>query len=202
MGSDSIQPLSSLGPADPKKAREEAIKNDPAKRDYVAGRELLKQQQYSEAGMAFHNALKGFEEQGDEAGIANACDRLGDVCLAREDYKNALAHYLRAYELCEKEEDSFSILALNKKISGVYTELGEVDKALEVYLAMIDYYQITKNPKGTVETLILMAVVYLKKGDLERAADAYRTVSSIHKNFKHERKAARYAAEAEKYTRF
>jgi len=202
MVSDSIQPLSSLGPADPKKAREEAIKNDPAKRDYVEGRDLFKQQQYSEAGMAFHNALKGFEEQGDESGIANACDRLGDVCFVREDYKNALAHYLRAYELCEKEEDSFSTLALNKKLARVYGKLGELDKAREVYLAMIDYYQITKNPKGTVDTLVLMANVYMKKGDRKRAADAYRTVSSIHNNFKHKRKAAQYAAEAEKLSRF
>ena len=202
MVSESIQPLSSLGPADPKKAVEEAIKNDPAKRDYVAGRELLKQQQYSEAGMAFHNALKGFEEQGDESGIANTCDRLGDVCMAREHYKNALAHYLRAYELCEKEEDSFSTLALNKKLGVVYGELGELDKALEVYLAIIDYHQITKNPQGTVDTLKLMAKVYMKKGDRERAADAYRTVSSIHNHFKHKRKAARYAAEAEKLSRF
>ncbi len=27
-----------------------------------------------QAGMAFHNALKGFEEKGDEQGIANAAD--------------------------------------------------------------------------------------------------------------------------------
>jgi tetratricopeptide (TPR) repeat protein len=198
MGSESIQPLSSLGPADPKKAREEAIKNDPAKRDYVEGRELLKQRQYSEAGMAFHNALKGFEEQGDEAGIANACDRLGDVCFAREDYENALAHYQRAYELCDKEQDSFSTLALNKKLAEVYKGLGELNKSLEVYFDMIEYYQITKNPKGTVDTLLLVANVYLIQGERERAADAYRTISSIHKNFKHSRKAAYYAAEADK----
>jgi len=198
MGSESIQPLSSLGPADPKKAREEAIKNDPAKRDYLEGRELLKQRKYSEAGMAFHNALKGFEEQGDEAGIANACDRLGDVCFARQEYKNALAHYLRAYELCDKEQDSFSTLALNKKLAEVYKGLGELNKSLEVYFDMIEYYQITKNPKGTVDTLLLVAKVYLIQGERERAADVYRTISSIHKNFKHKRKAAHYASEADK----
>jgi len=197
MVSESIQPLSSLGPADPKKAREEAIKNDPAKRDYLEGRELLKQREYAQAGMAFHNALKGFEEKGDEQGIANASDRLGDVCLAREDYDNALIHYRRAYELCEKEEDSFSILALNKKIAAVYRKLGELDKALEILFDMIEHYRLTKNPQGTVDTLVLIADVFLDQGEKEKAADAYRTISSIHKNFKHKRKAEEFAARAD-----
>jgi tetratricopeptide (TPR) repeat protein len=196
-----IQPLSSLGVVDPQKEREEALKKDPAKRDYLEGRELLKKGEYAQAGMAFHNALKGFEEKGDEQGVANASDRLGDVCLAREEYDNALEHYQRAYTICEKEEDSFSTLALNKKIAAIYKKQGELDKALEVLFDMIEHYQLTKNPKGMVDILVVIAEVYLEKDDNQKAADTYRTASSIHKNFKHKRLAEEFAARADELSK-
>jgi tetratricopeptide (TPR) repeat protein len=196
-----IQPLSSLGVVDPQKEREEALKKDPAKRDYLEGRELLKKGEYAQAGMAFHNALKGFEEKGDEQGVANASDRLGDVCLAREEYDNALEHYQRAYTICEKEEDSFSTLALNKKIAAIYKKQGELDKALEVLFDMIEHYQLTRNPKGMVDILVVIAEVYLEKDDNQKAADTYRTASSIHKNFKHKRLAEEFAARADELSK-
>ena len=196
-----IQPLSSLGAVDPQKARDEALQKDPAKRDYLEGRELHKKGEYAQAGMAFHNALMGFQEKGDEQGVANASDRLGDVCLAREEYADALENYQRAYEICEKEEDSFSTLALNKKIAAVYKKQGELDKALEILFDMVEHYQLTKNPKGMVDILVVVAEVYLEKGEKQKAADSYYTVSSIHKNFKHKRMSEEFAARADELSK-
>ena len=195
--STSIQPLSSIGPADPEKAREDALKKDPAKRDYIEGRELFKKGDYTMAAMSFHNALKGFEEKGDEQGVANAADRLGDVCLEKEDYATALQHYLRAYRFCDKEEDSFSTLALNKKIAVAYRRQGELDKALEIVFDMVEHYQLTKNPKGMVDVMVVIGELYQEKGEKQKAADTFRTVASIHKNFKHKRKAEEFSAFAE-----
>jgi tetratricopeptide (TPR) repeat protein len=195
--STSIQPLSSIGRADPEKAREEAMKNDPAKRDYFEGREQLKKGDYAMAAMSFHNALKGFEEKGDEQGMANAADRLGDVCLEKQEYATALEHYQRAYAICEKEEDSFSTLALNKKIAAIYQKQGELDKAMEIIFDIVEHYQLTRNPNGMVEVLVVVAELYREKGEKEKAADTYRTVASIHKNFKHKRKAEEFTALAD-----
>ena len=195
--STSIQPLSSIGPADPEKAREEALEKDPAKRDYLQGREQLKKGDYSMAAMSFHNALKAFEEKDDEQGVANASDRLGDVCLEKKDFAAALEHYRRAYTICEKEEDSFSTLALNKKIAAIYREQGELDKAMEIIFDMVEHYHLTRNPQGMVEVMAVIAQLYQEKGENQKAADTYRTVSSIHKNFKHKRKAEEFAALAD-----
>ncbi len=195
--STSIQPLSSIGPADPEKAREEELKKDPAKRDYLQGREDFKKGDYAMAAMSFHNALKGFEEKGDEQGVANASDRLGDVCLEKKEHVAALEHYRRAYAICEKEEDSFSTLALNKKIAAIYREQGELDKAMEILFDMVEHYHLTRNPKGMVEVMTVIAELYREKGDTKKAADTYRTVSSIHKNFKHKRMSEEFAALAD-----
>lgn len=198
MSSTFTQPLASLGSAQPAKTEEE---NDPAKRDYLEGREQFKKGEYALAAMSFHNALKGFEEQGDEPGIANASDRLGDVCVERQEYATALEHYRRAYAICENEEDSFSILALNKKMTAAHRKLGEFDQALEYAFDMVEHYQLTKDPKGMVEVLTMIAELYREKGDKSKAADTYRTVAAIHKNFKHQRMAEEFAARADELER-
>ncbi len=198
MVSDSIQPLNSLAPMDSQKKEKKVDDiNDPARMDYVKGRAQYSAGEFTEAALSFHNALKGFEEQEDEAGVANASDRLGDTCMAKEEYGLALKHYKRAFDICEKEEDSFSTLALNKKMAASYRKLGQLDEALELLYDMLEHYQLTKNPQGVVEMLTVMAELFIQQGRIQEAADAYRTVSSVHAGFKHQRLAEEFAQKAE-----
>ena len=194
MASENIQPLSSLQPVTGEPAGEDL---DPARKDYLEGRKLYSQGDYAQAAQAFHNALRGFEEQGDEQGVANAADRLGDACLAREEYAMAIANYRRAFAVCEKEDDSFSQLSLNKKMAAAYRKLGDHEKALELLFDMLEHYRLTNNPKGAVEVLVVIAEIYAEQGDRARAADAYRSVASIHARFKHARLAAEFDQQAE-----
>ncbi|MHB8791421.1 MAG: tetratricopeptide repeat protein [Desulfobulbaceae bacterium] len=188
---DPKQPLSSVAPqgAAPK---EDPALTDPAKADYKAGREFLAKGEYGQAAMALHNALLGFEEQGDEQGVANAADRMGDVCMAREEYQMALEHFQRAKAICEKQHDAFSIVALNKKRAVALRRLGELDQALVLLFDIFDHDSQLRNPKGTVEVLEAIAEVYLEKGERQKGADALRTIAVIHKNFKHARLAEEY----------
>ena len=70
---------------------------------------------------ALHNALLGYEEKGDETGIANASNQLGHVCLARKEFEQAQKHYQRAWEICEKLQDPMSLIALQKQFVAVYS---------------------------------------------------------------------------------
>ncbi len=195
MVSNNIQPFSSLGPMVKDNVSDEQT-IDPARKDYIEGRKFFSNGDYSQAALAFHNALRGFEEQGDEQGVANAADRLGDTCLAREEYAMALANYQRASVICEKEDDSFSQLALNKKMAVAYRKLGDREKALELLYDMLEHYRLTQNPKGAVEILIVIAEIYSEQGDKIKAADAYRSVASIHARFKHSRLAEEFNQQA------
>jgi len=187
MASEFIQPLNTLGQAKGNTNGQED--DDPARKDYREGRKLYSDGEYAQAAIAFHNALRGFEEQGNQAGVANASDRLGDACLARDEYAMAIANYQRACAICEKEDDSFSVLALNKKMAAAYRKLGDQEKALELLYDILEHYRLTNNPKGAVEVLVVIGETYLEQGERLKAADAYRSVASIHARFKHARMA-------------
>ena len=191
MAPEFIQPLNNIAPADQGDSRGQDSDN-PARMDYLEGRKLHRNGEYAQAAIAFHNALRGFEEQGDQAGIANASDGLGDACLARDEYAMAIANYRRAYAICEKEYDSYSVLALNKKMAVAYRKLGDQEKALELLYDMLEHYRLTTNPKGAVETLIVIAETYIEQGEKAKAADAFRSVASIHERFKHSRMAEEF----------
>ncbi len=99
--------------------------------------------------------------------------------------------------ICEKEEDSFSTLALNKKIAACYRKLGRLDDTMELLYDMLEHYQLMKDPKGTVEILMVMAEIFIQQSKIDAAVDAYKTISSIHAGFKHKQLAQDFADRAE-----
>ena len=194
--SENLQPPGAIEPmAAPGAAAREEI-TDPAKLDYKQGRDHLGQESWAEAAACFHNALKGFEEQGDDPGIASSRDRLGDVCMGMDDYAKALEHYAHSMTVCRKLDDVFSCHALNKKIAVCHRRLGDLDMAMDFCLEIFDHHREVRNPKGTVEILEVMAEIYQEKGDMKGAIDCLRTIVSIHKNFKHPDQAAEYEERA------
>lgn len=195
MASDSIQPMSAIQPMGDNKAKGDDIK-DPAKRDYMAGRKYFTSGDYAQAVICFHNALLGFEEKNDVQGIANASDRLGDTCMAREEYEMAITHFKRAETICEQEDDSFSQVSLQKKMAEAYVKLGDADKAFELFFDLAEHYRIVNNPRGAIEVLEKIGALYEEINEPSSAADTYRTVASIHANFGHAKIAADFEAKA------
>lgn len=173
---DAIAPMADAGPS---------RSADPVRADYDEGRRFLDNREYAQAAVSLHNALVGFEERGDEAGIANASNQLGHVCLARKEFAQALVHYRRALAICDTMQDQMSVIALQKRLIEVFRGLGDHAKAIETCLDLLDSYHRNNDPRGTVEVLEEMASIYLESGNRGKAADAYRTVASIHRNFRH-----------------
>jgi len=158
---------------------------DPAQADYNKGKELRSAGDDAQAAAFFHNALKGFEQIGNERGVANASDQLGDICAARQDHEKAIAHYQQSYAICDRENDLFSLIALQKKMVVAKKALKQYDEAVKIYLNVIDIYAGYNNPDGTVAAMEELAKLYLEMGERQKSADTYRTIASIHKNFRH-----------------
>jgi tetratricopeptide (TPR) repeat protein len=158
---------------------------DPAQADYDQGKELRQAGDEALTASCFHNALVGFEQDNNEKGVANASDQLGDICAAREEHEKAIIHYQRAYDICDKENDRFSLVSLLKKMVISRKTLKQYDEAIKTYLYVIDIYSGYNNPAGSVATMEELAELYLEIGERQKSADTYRTIASIHKNFKH-----------------
>ena len=183
-----------------KKTEKEEEKTQ-GQQDYESGQEFFTNGDIAQAANAFHNALVEFEQEGNENGIANASDKLGDICAGRGDFDMALNHYDKAYTICKKHSDRFSLFSIEKKKAKLMYDANEHDKAIDLYLDVLDEYSALRNPKGSVETLEILAEIYLKKGDKTKAADSYRMAASIHQDFKHDKHAEEFlklAEEAEK----
>jgi tetratricopeptide (TPR) repeat protein len=169
---------------------------DPAQTDYNKGKELRQAGDDAQAASCFHNALIGFEQSNNEKGIANASDQLGDICAARDEHEKAIDYYQRAFGICDKENDRFSLIALQKKLVISKKALKQYDAAINIYLNVIDIYSGYNNPAGTVATMEELAEFYLEIGERQKSADTYRTIASIHKNFKHNIQAQEFSDKA------
>ena len=181
MSSDSIQTFDEIQPVD----KDAVVSSDPVVREYQEGKKFLENGDYGQAAVALHNALVGYEQKEDNAGIANASNQLGHACLLRDDYENALKHYTRAYDICEELNDRMSALSVSNKIVDVYCGLADFKAAINTCLDIVDVYHDNRDPQGMVTILEKLAEVYLASGDKANGADTYRTIASIHKNFKH-----------------
>lgn len=192
--SGKVQSLDSIAPMAQTSTTSDS---DPVKVEYEQGKKSLEDGNLGQAAVALHNALVGFEEKKDENGIANAANQLGHLCLEKKEYETALKHYSRAYEICDKSNDRMSMLSVMKCVVKAQQGLTEYNKAIEVCLDMLDLYHDNRDPQGSVNVLEVMAELYLEMGDNGKAADSYRTIASIHKNFKHEKMASDYLAKAD-----
>ena len=182
---------------DMEKNQEPQEEKDPAQADYDQGKELLQAGDEVQAASCFHNALIGYEQSSNGNGIANASDQLGDICAARNEHEKAIKFYNRAYDICDKENDMFSLIALQKKLVVSRKALKQYDKAIKIYLNVIDIYSGYNNPAGTVAMMEELAKFYLDIGERQKSADTYRTIASIHKNFKHSLQAKEFTNKAE-----
>ena len=192
MSKTTLQSLQNIAPMDQTKKS-----SDPAQAQYEEGKEFLEQKELAQAALAFHNALLAFEEKNNENGIANASNQLGHVCLQRQDYEMALKHYQRAWDICEKQNDPMSLIALSQKLVAVRQGLKQYPEAVKICLDMLDSYNRNNNPQGAVDTLERMAEVYIEAGDIVKAADSYRTIASIHAKYKHKNIAERFLEKAQ-----
>ena len=174
--------------------------SDPLQADYEEGKKHFENQAYGQAAVALHNALVGFKQRDDQAGIANASNQLGHVCFARGEYDSSLQHYQTALDICDKSNDRMSVLAVSKKIVEVQKALKQYNLAIISCLGILDHYHDNRDPQGTVTTLEEIAQLYLKLEQKEKAADTYRTIASIHKNFRHESIAASFMKKAAQLT--
>ncbi len=168
-----------------------------AKRDFDEGIDYIKNKEPAMAANSLHNALMGYEEDGDLHGVANASDVLGDVCAERKDYEKAFAHYDRAYKICTDDFDRFSLFSIEKKKANLLVEMERYDDAIDMYWEIFDEYSGMRDPNGVTATLETMSDLFLKTGDKKMTIECYRLIAKTHLNYKHKKEASEWNEKAD-----
>ncbi|MEW6427285.1 MAG: tetratricopeptide repeat protein [Thermodesulfobacteriota bacterium] len=168
-----------------------------AQLDYRKAVECFEAGKLSEAAYALHNARIGFEQEGNEEGLANVHFRMGDILLAQNEYAKALEHFTAAEATCRKHDDLMSLMAIRKKVVLCQRGLGRFQEALNGYLTLLDNYEALNNPAGSVATMVSIGELYEEMGDRAKAADAFATAAAIHTNYGHKEAAAKLARRVE-----
>lgn len=188
-----IQPIENIQKKEEKKKKRSS---DPVQAEYEDGVEFIANKEYGQAALSLHNALVGYEKKNHQDGIANASNQLGNVCMKKGEFDKAREHFQRAWDICERFDDSMSLLSLSEQFVVIHRAAKEYKEAIELCLNMLDTHHNHNNPEGTVNVMELMADVYVDQGEKEKAADAYRSIASIHKNYNHLNFARRFEEKA------
>jgi len=167
-----------------------------AQQDYEEGVKFLEKNELTQAAVSFHNALKGFEEAGDQRGIANAADRLAETCIRKEDFKAAVPLLKQVLAFCEQDGEQVSLMYVKRRLAHALKEAGELDESLGHYIELLDIYEALNNPDGAVKALEAISAIYETKGERRKASDALKTAAAIHQSFKHTRHAEEFLARA------
>jgi len=195
--SGNIQPLSDIKKMSAVNGNK-TTPSTPEQKEYEEGKRFLENGDFGQAAAALHNALLSFEEKENKGGIANTSNQLGHLCLEKKDYEAALKHYERAWDICDAAGDRMSLISVLDKRITAWLGLGNYSKALEDCFTILDFHEDNRNVQGLVGIMERVADIHLLAGEKEKAADTYRTIASIHSNFKHKGYSKRFEEKAEK----
>jgi len=113
-----------------------------------------------------YQSLKIFEEVKDEIGIADVHLSLGDICFFQKDYKKALEHHKKSYDLYSRNNYLVAISAVCYKVGLDYYELKDYAMALFYQQKSIDIIEKADlSPNSVTYLNIAQIYVFQKKYD-------------------------------------
>ncbi len=124
--------------------------------------------QWNETIASIQAAIKVSEGE-DPSTYAQAVLALGRLQLNQGDYKVALGTLARAETLLSEQSDYEGLASVRSEIAAYHLNRGELDKALSLYLEVDQLRRQAGAVEASDHTLMMLGVVYRKKGDYEKA---------------------------------
>jgi len=112
-------------------------------------------------------------------GQANTLIALGDVHLAKAEYKEAVGRYRQALTLFETTKDRIGQANTLRALGEVHYMRDEYDEAVGRYREALPLYEITNNTIGQANILQALGDVHLAKAEYKEAIGRYRQALSL-----------------------
>jgi len=129
-------------------------------------------------------ALKIQEETGNEKGIAESLNNIGNLYQIKQDTKIALDYFNKSLGMNTKINDSCGISTCLTNISSMYDKLGNKDKALECLKKALMLREEIGDKEGVSSVLSYMAKILFDQGHLDEALmhgnRSYQIANELH----------------------
>jgi tetratricopeptide (TPR) repeat protein len=130
----------------------------------------IRKGQNTKALSELYQSLKIFEEVRDEIGIADVHLSLGDICFFQKDYKKALEHHKKSYDLYSRNDYLVAISAVCYKVGLDYYELKDYPMALFYQQKSIDIIEKADLSPNSV-TYLNIAQIYVIQKKFDKATE-------------------------------
>lgn len=124
---------------------------------------------YEESISMSEEAIKYFEDLGDEKGIADAKYNIAGVLYKTDQLHSGLVHLIDCLKTYRKFEDFHQQAKVLKSIGTIYEYFGDNKKALETYWASVEAARKVESLNLESNALNPISGIYLNQGKIERA---------------------------------
>lgn len=114
------------------------------------------------------------EKIGDQLGIANSYNRIGNFHCDVKNYQKALKYYKNSQSIYEKLSDDYELADVYHNIGVVYLELKNYSEALSHYQKSLEYYERTKRKELIPRILKNIGTTFLMRNEVSKALNYYQ----------------------------
>lgn len=143
-----------------------------------------KAQSYAEELLALSTSIN------DKTGIGNAYNILGSINRDRNNYLEALKHFLNSAQAFEGAQDTIGKAKAYNNIGNIYRDIQGYEKALTYYQKALTLHTLTKNKESMALTNRNIALIHQHMENYQEAKDCYWTALYIWKRLGNERRMA------------
>ncbi|MBK9271756.1 MAG: tetratricopeptide repeat protein [Saprospiraceae bacterium] len=117
----------------------------------------------------FFDALKIFEELGNQQGIANQNLSIGSVYMEQLDFEKALHYDSLAMQAFQSIGDLDGVGLVLGNLANIYSDQNKKEAALEAYQKAIEIYETLGNGTSVARNLSNMSTIYMERGNYQEA---------------------------------
>jgi tetratricopeptide (TPR) repeat protein len=160
------------------KAKELAIKLEDkfgkASSTEMLGNVFWYKSNFQKVTQCYFDALKIFEELGNETRIFNIYSNLGTLKYSLGEYEKATNYYLKAYEMIDTTLYPNDAGACLNNLGLIYQEWGNRAKALEYFIKALNFQRKADVKRAISANLTNIGSIFLEEDNFDKALDYYR----------------------------
>ncbi|RLD56550.1 MAG: hypothetical protein DRJ05_11140 [Bacteroidetes bacterium] len=128
---------------------------------------------YEGAFVHYNEALRIFNEIGNETGQANALNNIAIIYSDRGDFERSIGFYEKSLAIREKQNDAKQIIGSMGNIGNLYYNMGEYDKSMGYYQKGLEISNLVFPEKQFPNLYSSIAKNHEAKGRIGEAGDFY-----------------------------